>query len=123
MASEEFDRLAEHFREDTGMSAPGKDEPTTGAIDYTRLEVRELMWNLWLSARRRLEELRTTYAGTLGQAMNLEGEVTRLQTILAEVPRRIAQAQEIAQMNGLGGDATMDAMRDAAREAVKENQP
>lgn len=44
---ERYERLAAAFHDETGMMAPGKDDPT-GHHDY---DVRVHEWHLWLAAR------------------------------------------------------------------------
>lgn len=59
--NDDFDRLAERFRLDTGFMAPGKDQPAAMGGDDNRAE-RRAAWNIWCHDRmlRLIESARKT---------------------------------------------------------------
>lgn len=48
-ANQRFEKLAADFRRDTGMMAPGKDQPA--AMGGPSIEEREAAWRAWLDSR------------------------------------------------------------------------
>ena len=55
-ATERYERLAEEFRRDTGMMAPGKDAPP-GLYTEEQDAERLARWSVWLAKRAALSEL------------------------------------------------------------------
>jgi hypothetical protein len=49
--NDDLDRLAERFRAETGLLAPGKDPPPTTAESDADREKRVLRWREWVAAR------------------------------------------------------------------------
>lgn len=53
MNNEQFEKLAEEFKFDTGFMAPGKDSPAIAYVSEEHEEQRQIAWKAWCKGRER----------------------------------------------------------------------